>query len=160
MKQISDKQAVEYFRRSYTTADGLWFMKVEDTFDFETALEIDHQVWKVLPKIQARMIKSMLSLDNGLQGLYEGITTRLTLEGFEFEAEMRNAGFKIMVKKCPWHELMLKSGREHLSEKVSSLICPTENSVWASEFGNIQFRLDKQMCKSCEHCVLQFGIPP
>jgi hypothetical protein len=52
---------------------------------------------------------------------------------------------------------MIKSGREHLSEKISSLICKTENSVWASEFGDIPFLLEKQMCKSAEGCVLQFG---
>jgi hypothetical protein len=158
MKQISESQVAEYFRRSYTAVDGLWFMKVEKTFNFDTALEIDHQVWKVLPKIQARMLKSMLNLDNGIQGLLEGITTRLTLEGFEFEAEKGSVGFRIFIKKCPWQELMTKSGREHLSEKVSSLICKTENSVWASEFGDIPFQLEKQMCKSCEHCVLRFGL--
>jgi predicted ArsR family transcriptional regulator len=160
MKRISESQIAAYFRRSYTAADGLWFMKVEETFDFDTALEIDHQVWKVLPKIQARMLKSMLSLDNNLQGLYEGITTRLALDGFEFEAEKGNAGFKILIKKCPWHEMMIKSGRMQLSEKVSSLICPTENSAWASEFGDFAFQLEKQMCKSERNCVLHFSLEP
>jgi hypothetical protein len=158
MKQINDKQVAEYFRRSYTAADGLWFMKVEERHGFDTALDIDNQVWLVLPKIQARMLKSMLNLDNGLKGLFEGISTRLALEGFEFQAENYDEGFRIIIKKCPWHELMIKSGREHLSEKVSSLICRTENSVWASEFGNIPFQLEKQICKSYEHCVLRFGL--
>jgi len=157
MKRLSETEVAEYFRRSYTAADGLWFMKVEEAFSFDTALEIDNQVWKVLPKIQARMLKSMLNLDNGIQGLYEGITTRLTLEGFEFEAEKGDDGFKVFIKKCPWNELMIKSGREYLSEKISSLICKTENSVWASEFGDIPFLLEKQICKSCEHCLLRFG---
>jgi hypothetical protein len=157
MKQITDKQMAEYFHMSYTAADGLWFMKVEETHGFDTALEIDHQVWKVLPKIQARMLKSMLNLDNGIKGLYEGISTRLDLEGFEFQAENYDEGFRIIIKKCPWHELMTKSGRGHLSEKVNVLICGTENSVWASEFGDIIFEPEAQICKGSTGCILRFG---
>jgi hypothetical protein len=157
MKQINDKQVAEYFRRSYTAADGLWFMKVEERHGFDTALDIDNQVWQVLPKIQARMLKSMLNLDNGMKGLYEGISTRLALEGFEFQAENYDEGFRIIVEKCPWHDVMIKSGREHLSEKVNSLICSTENSVWASEFGDIIFEPEAQICKGSTGCILRFG---
>ena len=157
MKQLTDKQIAAYFHRSYTAADGLWFMKVEEKCGFDTALEIDDQVWKVLPKIQARMLKSMLFLDEGIEGLGEGIETRLALEGFEFEAEKDNDVFKVFIKRCPWHELMVKSGREHLSEKVCSLICKEENSVWASEFGDISFELDEQICKGAKRCVLRFA---
>jgi len=68
MKELTYKQIAAYFHRSYAAADGLWFMKVEEKCGFETALEIDDQVWKVLPKIQARMLKSMLLLDEGMEG--------------------------------------------------------------------------------------------
>jgi len=61
---------------------------------------------------------------------------------------------------------MVKSGREHLSEKVSDLICRDENSVWAREFGDICFELDEQICKEqiCKEqickgsrrCILRF----
>jgi hypothetical protein len=158
MKELTYKQIAAYFHRSYAAADGLWFMKVEEKCGFETALEIDDQVWKVLPKIQARMLKSMLLLDEGMEGLGEGIEARLALEGFEFEAEKENSGLKFFIKRCPWHELMVKSGREHLSEKVSSLICREENSVWASEFGDINFELDEQICKGSKRCVWSFGL--
>ncbi|VVB65080.1 L-2-amino-thiazoline-4-carboxylic acid hydrolase [uncultured archaeon] len=158
MKKLTDKQIAAYFHRSYAAADGLWFMKVEEKYGFDTALEIDDQVWKVLPKIQARMLKSMLLLDEGLEGLCEGIETRLALEGFEFEAEKDNDGLKVFIKRCPWHELMVKSGRENLSEKVSSLICREENSVWASEFGDINFELDEQICRGSKRCMLRFDL--
>lgn len=158
MKELTDKQMIAYFHRSYAAADGLWFMKVEEKFGFETALEIDDQVWKVLPKIQARMLKSMLLLDEGLNGLCECVDIRLTLEGFEFEAEKDNRGLKVFIKHCPWRELMVKSGRGHLSERVSSLICKEENSVLASEFGDINFELEEQICKGSERCVLRFYL--
>jgi hypothetical protein len=103
------------------------------------------------------MLKSFLLLNEGMEGLAEGIETRLALEGFEFEAEKENGGLRVFIKRCPWHELMVKSGREHLSEKVSSLICREENSVWASEFGEISFKLNEQICKGSERCVLRFS---
>lgn len=158
MKELSDRQIAAYFHRSYAAADGLWFMKVEEKYGFETALEIDDQVWKVLPKIQARMLKSMMLLDEGMEGLFEGIKTRLALEGFEFEAVKDKDGLKFLIKRCPWHELMVKSDREHIAEKVSSLICREENSVWASEFGDMNFELDEQICKGSERCVLRFCL--
>lgn len=158
MKNLTDKQIAEYFRRSYTAVDGLWFMKAEEMCGFESALEIDDRVWKVLPKIQARMLKSMMDLDEGIEGLFDGITTRLALEGFDFKFERDKNGFKVLIKRCPWHELMVKSGREHLSEKVSCLICTEENSTWASEFGGIGFELCERICTGSNECMLRFSI--
>jgi hypothetical protein len=57
MTKLSSQQVAEYFNRSYKAVDGLWFMKVEEKYEFDVALELDNEVWKVMPKIQARMIK-------------------------------------------------------------------------------------------------------
>ena len=65
MKQLTDQQIAEYFHRSFTAADGLWFVKVEEKYGFDAALEIDNEVWKVLPKIQARKMKSLLNAPAG-----------------------------------------------------------------------------------------------
>jgi len=46
MAKLSDEQKTEYFRRSYTAVDGLWFMKVEERHGFEEALRLDEAVWK------------------------------------------------------------------------------------------------------------------
>ncbi len=155
MTSLTDKQVVEYFRRSYTAVDGLWFMKVEEKYGFNAALQLDEAVWRVLPKIQARAMKSM-GLENGLDGLYEGITTRLALEGFEFEAEKDVEGFLVMIERCPWHDLMVKSGRENLSETVSNIICDVENSTWANEFGVAKFDREARICNGSERCILHF----
>jgi predicted ArsR family transcriptional regulator len=156
MISLTDKQVAEYFRRSYTAADGLWFMKVEESYGFEAALRTDEAVWRVLPKIQARAMKSMANLEDGMEGLYQGITTRLFLEGFDFRSEKDAEGFSISVRQCPWHELMVKSGRERLSGTVSNIICDVENSVWASEFGDIKFRREARICNGSCECLLRF----
>ncbi|MHC1593381.1 MAG: DUF6125 family protein [Methermicoccaceae archaeon] len=154
---LSDEQKAEYLHRCYTAADGLWFMKVEEKYGFATALDIDNEVWKVLPKIQARTLKSMLNVGNGMDALLACFTTKLTLEGFEFEAEKCTDGLKVVISRCPWHGLMVKSGREKLSEQVGNRICNTEYALWASEFDeNMSFELSSQICKGDERCVLQF----
>jgi hypothetical protein len=157
MTALDSRQIAEYFSRSYTAADGLWLMKVEEKYGFDTALEMDAEVWKVLPKIQARLIKKFLDLKEGPDALLEGLKTRLELEGFTFTAEKTANGFRISVTDCPWHNLMLKSGREHLAEKVGKKICSTEYGVWVSELAkDMKFTLKSQKCGKSDCCILDF----
>ena len=154
---LTEKQIAQYFRRCYVAVDGLWFVKVEEKYGLEAALAVDGDVWKVLPKIQARMLKAMLHEDQGLDALRECLTTRLTLEEFEFETQHDRDSFCIFVKRCPWHDQMVKSGRERLSGTVGRRICRTEYPVWAAEFGDIRFELQQQICEGGGQCVLRFS---
>lgn len=157
MDSLTDRQIMEYFHRSYKTADGLWFMKMEEKHGFDAALEIDKEVWKVMPKIQARMIKSMLGLGEGEAVLLKSLETKLALEGFNFKVEQRENGFQIQISHCPWHDSMVKSEREKYSEKVGTTISGVEYSVWASEFeANMKFALRAQICKVSKYCLLDF----
>jgi len=161
MTDLDCQQIIEYFRRCYHAVDGLWFMKAEEKIGFDSALDVDHEVWKVVPKIQARMIKSMLKLNNGADALFKGLITKLELEGFKFRAEKNRNGFRITITDCPWHNLMIKSGREKLSGIVGTTICSTEYSVWISEFGQaVHFKLESQKCKNSEYCILDFERKP
>jgi len=158
MIELTQKQIAEYFHRSYAAVDGLWFMKIEEKYGFDAALDIDNEVWKTFPKIQARLLKSMGKLEDGIEGLFEALTTKLKLEGFEFKTEKTDRGFGIIINNCPWHNLMVKSKREALSGKLGTLICNTEYSVWASEFGpDIKFELKQQICTGSESCILKFA---
>jgi hypothetical protein len=169
LTDLTQEQKTEYFRRSYTAVDGLWFMKVEESLGFDQAMRLDEAVWKVLPKIQARALKGMMHLESGLDGLAQALSARLALEGFEYEMQKRSEGFAVIVKRCPWHDMMIKSGRGELSERVSDLICRVENSVWASEFAGpgesgdpwegreIGFHREERLCRGEERCVLRFG---
>lgn len=154
---LTDQQAAQYFHRCYTAVDGLWFLKVEEKYGLEAALDADDQVWNVLPKIQARMLKAMLKADQGMEALRECLATKLTLDQFDFETQPQTNGFNMLVKRCPWHDQMVKSGREHLSGTVGHRICRTEYAVWAAEFGNIRFELQEQICEGCPQCVLRFS---
>lgn len=159
MIELSSEQVSEYFKRSYTAVDGLWFMKVEEKYSFDTALDTDNEVWKVFSKIQARFLKSVGNLGDSLDALLECLSTKLNLEDFKFSIENLDAGrgFEIDIIDCPWHNKMLKSGREHLSGRVGTLICGTEYATWAAEFGdNIRFNLKEQICEGASRCILHF----
>ena len=160
MIQLNDEQIAAFYHRSYTAVDGLWFMKVEEKYGLDTALDVDNEVWKVLPKIQARMLKSMMKMENGIEALFECFTAKLLLDGFRFKTEkaQNDSAFTVIIESCPWYDLITKSGREHLAEKVGALICNTEYSGWAAEFGdNIRFELQDQICKGSKSCILQFS---
>jgi hypothetical protein len=160
MIELSDKQAADYFRRCYTAVDGLWFMKIEEKYGFDTALDVDNEVWKIFPKVQARALKSMLDQENGLEALFKTLSIKLDLEDFDFDAAYDETSFTITIHDCPWQNLLRKSGREGLSGKIGSLICNTENSVWANEFGeDIKFERNDQICKGSKTCVLKFSAP-
>jgi len=161
MAELGCQQIIEYFHRCYKALDGLWFMKVEEKIGFDDALDVDNEVWKVMPKIQARMIKSMLNLNSGSDALFMGLTTKLELEGFKFKAEKNENGFRITITDCPWHNLMIKSGREKLSGIVGTTICGTEYQVWVSEFDEtMHFKLQSQKCKESKYCILDFERKP
>lgn len=158
MAELNDKQKTDYFYRGFAAVDGLWFMKVEEKVGFDKALEIDNAVWSVLPKIQARKMKELKKAGNGLDALFDCFSERMKLEGMTFKVEKSEKSFRLIIGNCPWHEVMKKSGRGHLSAKVGSTICPSDYGGWAKEFG-CKFHLDEQnrICCGSKLCVLHFN---
>ena len=156
-KKPTQEQIIEFFRRSYMAADGLWFLKTEEKLGFEEALKIDDEVWKVLPKIQARLIKEMLGLEKGIESLAIGYAVKLALHGFHLKTEKKGNEFRLVIDKCPWHEQMVRSGRKPLSARIGNLICRTETAVWAKEFGDdIVAEIRPGLCKGSKTCVICF----
>ncbi len=133
-------------------------MKVEERYGFDTALDIDDEVWKVLPKIQARGLKSLAETSDTIEGLRDALELKLDLEGFSFEVAEEPEGFAVTISRCPWHDAMVRSGRRHLSGRVGTRICNSEYTTWASEFGGgIRFELGEQICEGSDRCVLKFS---
>ena len=159
MVSLSDNQKIEILRRSYTSIDGLWFLKLEEKYGFEAALEVDREVWKVFPKVQARLLKSMAGHNSGLDALLDCYTARLALENFTFHTEKSADGVKVIIEKCPWHDIMMKSGREKLSGRIGDVICQSECETWAKEFGeDLRFESGGRICKGDKACVVDFAL--
>ena len=163
MIKLTPEQIAQFFHRSYTAVDGLWFMKVEEQYGFDIALDIDEEVWKVMPKIQARFLKSITELNTGIQALIECFTTKLKIENFVFTVEesIVDKSYIISIKQCPWFDLLVKSKRTHLAEKIGTRICNTEFGIWAQEFGSeIQCELDNKLCKGGGCCTIKIQEQP
>ncbi len=157
MLSLTDKQIADYFKRSYMAVDGLWFVKIEERFGFDTALEFDDIVWQIMPKIQARKLKSLVPMKEGLAGLLDGFTTKMTLEGYTYDTRRTDDGFEISVTQCPWYDIMVGANRRHIAEKIGSRICTSEAKGWAAEFDkNISFELTGQLCQGKDCCRLCF----
>jgi hypothetical protein len=93
MIELSDLQKSEYFKRSSVGVDGLWFRKVEDQYDFTAALGIDAEVWKIVPKIQARFLKEALQFTKGIQALKECFSAKAQETICSVEGDCRAAEF-------------------------------------------------------------------
>lgn len=161
MRKLTFEQIADYYRRSFITVDGLWFMKLEERYGFDTALDIDNDVWKIQPKIQARILKELFKLDKGIDALYECLTTRFNFDGYDFKARKTDNGngFTVTISDCYWHNMMVGAGRTHLSGKVGTMVCTTEYKTWCAEFGDdISSRLGQQICTGDEVCELKFGL--
>ena len=164
MLKLSSDQALEYLRRSYASVDGLWFMKVEEDAGFDKALDTDEKVWRVMPKIQARAMKSFLGANGerpGLEALRECFEAKLALDGFVYGITGDMESFTVTIIQCPWYDKLVKSKRAHLAEKIGNRICTAEYSGWATEFEcEFAFKNTGKICEGCKNCQLVFRFNP
>ncbi len=155
--QLTPEQIQEYLYRSYTRVDGLWFVLTEERYGFDAALVLDEAVWKVLPKIQARFLQEQLSLARDLAGLAQALDAKLTLDRYEFSIAEAGAGLQVTLSRCPWHHLIVNSGRAHLAERIGGVICGIEFPVFAREFGcSCSAPRLERLCRNGKSCSFHF----
>lgn len=158
----SQKIICEYFKRSYFAVDGLWFMMVEKEFSFDVALKLDEDVWRILPKIQARKVKELLKLNGkGLEDFLKAIKVKFDAEEYEYGIRKQEENqIQISINKCPWFEILKKANREHLSAKIAEAICFLELRVWVNEFGDdLIFEPINGRCIDGNICIFNFRKP-
>ncbi len=148
----------DFLRRSCHAVDGLWFMKVEEVLGFDQALELDRRVWGVMAKIQARKARELLSATgNTPEELARCFALKLTAEGHTFTVDANAEGVRVHITRCPWMELLRKSDRQHLAQKISSVICSTEGATWCAEFGGgYEFEIPSGSCPASGPCEMVF----
>ncbi len=162
MLKLTPQQTADYLHRSYAAVDGLWFMKVEQVLGFDKTLDIDAEVWKVMPKIQARKLKELAGHSFGLDALFQCFSCKLTLDGFTFSARRPTSDcIEFLVQSCPWIRLLAKANRQHLAQTIGTRICDTEYAVWAGEFGpGISVEFPCRICSGCQQCTIRFQNSP
>jgi hypothetical protein len=174
MKYFKNKDILDYLYQNYTKADGLWFLKVEELYGFDKALEIDTRVWKVIPKLQARFIKKILLEAFQKDGiadsrtaqnqaaknlLFEALKIKLSLDRFEYKVSKNKAAIIVRIDRCPWHEIMVKAQRKTFSEKIGSAICNNEYSAFIAEFfPDAVIEISSKLCNGNDCCNFKFSI--
>jgi hypothetical protein len=159
MEKLTQEQIQEYLHKSYTAVDGLWFMKVEERNGFDAALETDIAVWQVLPKIQARLLKKFLGVDQGMDAFEKCFSAKLAMDKYDFTMDKSDSHLTFNVHACHWHQLMVKSGRDGLFKDIGNLICSAEFTTFMEEFGdNIQYEQHDQICSGANCCHFQFSM--
>ena len=156
---MEQKIISEYFKRSYFALDGLWFVMIEEQFSFDKALEIDENVWRILPKIQARKVKELLDLEGiGLADFLRAIKVKLEAEEYDYETKERGTEHaQIVIRECPWYAILKKANREHLARWIADAICSLEFRVWLREFGEqLDFGIESRLCTGDPVCLLNF----
>lgn len=159
MLKLSAAKKKDFYERSYKSVDGLWFMKTEAVIGFDRTLDIDNEVWKIMPKIQARMLKPLVRTKDKNKALTEAFTAKLDMDGFKLKPVKKISREEIVIetKNCPWFDLLKKSNREHLAEKIGSRICSTEYQVWADEFETgLSLEMKEKICSGGSSCVMRF----
>jgi hypothetical protein len=149
---------VQYLRRSYQAVDGLWFMQAENATDFDTALEVDRRVWEIAAKIQAREARRLLKCEGTTpQELERCLALKFAADGHDCESRVDAEGVRVLIHRCPWQQLLEKSKRLHLAERIAHAICHTEGRVWCEEFGGAYaFEMPAMICAGAEQCEMRF----
>jgi hypothetical protein len=65
--------------KNWLAHDGLWFLVTEETFDMETAIELDRRAWERFTVIEAQRIMRRLEIEpgGGVPALKEALQYRL-----------------------------------------------------------------------------------
>lgn len=153
-----DEDLVAFLRRAYQAVDGLWFMMAEEAHGLDEALRLDERVWETLAKVQARKARELLAAPgNTTEELARCFALKLTADGHDFECEVSGGGVRFTIGRCPWYELLCKSGRQPLAEEIALRICPTEARVWCAEFGGLYApEMPRMSCCGADVCEIRF----
>jgi len=95
--------------RNIWRVDGLYFLGIEEKFGTDAATEIDTNCWKVLGKLEARELKTLLGIEeNGIPALLHALSNTswsLYQEEKQVEASPRKGIYR--VTRCKIQETRL-----------------------------------------------------
>lgn len=118
---ISREQLDALRMGAITAIDGLWFMASEGKLGFDTALELDMEVWKNYGTIMLkRVAKAMgVELDPGdppdLGTLCSMMEVLCAIDGTECATNVTDADNAVLtVPRCSWWDNLTRAGRQEI----------------------------------------------
>ncbi len=103
------------------------------------------------------ILRGVLAAVRQLEGNLGGGTDYVVPD--DFEADLDAEGLTVVIRGCPWRDLLAKSKREHLGARIAEAVCMTEGQVWAQEFGGAyEFEIPELGCAGAKQCEMRFRI--
>lgn len=117
LEEMSSAELIKRVRLNAELAqvlDGLWFMEVERPLGYDTALEMDVEVWKRYARISKKRILNFFNFTaTGLAAVKEFLEYDPWLQVEIEEETPERLVFRIL--KCPGLDAMEKMGRERFT---------------------------------------------
>lgn len=137
-------QLVSIYSKNWLATDGLWFQGVERHYGFDTALQIDREMWEQFTVIEANRIKALLELpDNaGLEGLRQALAFRFYASLGESETTIEGNTLTYKVVKC----------RVQYARKRKGMAYHTCKSVGLVEYALFASTIDDRITTECISC--------
>lgn len=155
--RITPQQMQDLRKGALTAIDGLWFMELEGRYGFDTALEVDLEVWKKYGRIMLKRIARVLDLNLDPADPPDLDTINLLMEtichvdGTQCEGEVGEGEIIFRVHRCSWWDNLSRSGREsHVPcEFVDNTIFP--DWLQAVDPG-VGFEITHSLPRGDDHC--------
>ena len=101
----------EFILNQYRRIDGFWFLGVENKFGYQSAIELNDQVWNRMSKLITREIKERFSIQQkGLGGFVKVLKYFPWAIITGYQIEVKDHEVFISVPHCPSQEARLKRG--------------------------------------------------
>ncbi len=83
---------IEVYAKNWLAHDGSWFLAAEETYDIETAMDLDTKSWARFAEVEAKRIKKEFDLpeEGGLKALEKAFNYRLYAAINEQKTEWEN----------------------------------------------------------------------
>ena len=154
---LDDGQMQELRQGALTAVDGLWFMAVEKRCGFDTALELDLEVWKDYGRVLLKRISRMLGLSIDPSNPPDLATINFLLEavchidGTRCEGEVREGEIVFRVSRCTWWENLSRAGRE--SHVPCEFVDNTIFRDWLLAIDpTVSFEITHSLPRGDDHC--------
>ncbi|MDD3717151.1 MAG: DUF6125 family protein [Actinomycetota bacterium] len=159
---ITEEQMQELRLGALTAIDGLWFMAVEEKYGFDTALELDLEVWKNYGRVLLKRISRMLGLAMDPEEPIDLATVNLLMEtvchvdGTQCGGEVGDGEIVFRVHRCSWWDNLSRSGRE--SHVPCEFVDNTIFRDWLEYVDpTLSFEITHSLPRGDDHCEWVIG---
>lgn len=104
--------------------DGLWFQAVEQILGTEEAIKLDKQVWSVCAYQEAKRLKNVMSIPEGLAGLVKAFNFHVMFLATDYEVYQPSDEVAIFtVTNCKPQQARIRKGLGEFACKEAGIPC-------------------------------------